>query len=79
MHLRVRKKNGKTQPFEKEKIFRAARKSGASIRNANRTANAVASTARIVSWRKLRELVISELRRLDRKSANSFKKFRKKK
>ncbi len=79
MHLRVRKKNGKTQPFEKEKIFRAVRKSGASIRNAKRTANAVASTAGIVSWRKLRELVISELRRLDRKSANSFKKFRKKK
>ncbi len=79
MYLRVRKKSGKTQPFEKEKTFRAVRKSGASIRNANRIANAVANTAGIVSWRKLRELVISELGRLDRKSANRFKKFRKKK
>ena len=71
----VTKKNGYLQKFSKAKIIRGCRKSGTSMKHAQLIANRVARKAYDkISTRRIGEMVVANLRRVDRKAAIAFNK-----
>lgn len=71
--MEVVKKDGSRQAFDKSKIARGCKKSGASDEVANKVAEAVSKKAKDgMSTQKIGELVIAELKKLDKKVAQDF-------
>lgn len=82
--LKVKKRSGKLETFKTQKIVRSCRKSGANKRNAQKIAKKVEADVSVISYKKLRKLVLKYLKRTDRKAYKHFvaylkKKYRKKK
>ena len=72
----VTKKNGDLEKFSKAKIVRGCRKAGASMKYAEWIASKVAKKAYDkISTRRIGEMVVVHLRKIDRKAAISFNKF----
>ena len=79
---RVKKMDGKIEPFSRAKIIRGCKKSGASKQVAERVARQVYNEVKrnkIVSSARIRKNVLALLRRMDNKAYKKFVKFRKKK
>jgi transcriptional regulator NrdR family protein len=71
----VTKKNGALQKFSKAKISKGCKKAGASLKHATWVANKVARKAYDkISTRRIGEMVVSHLRKVDRDAAASFNK-----
>lgn len=72
----VVKKDGSMEAFDKSKIAKGCEKSGASDAVAKKVAAAVAKKAKDgISTIEIGEMVIAELKKLDRKSAVEFEKY----
>jgi len=73
--VNVRKRDGRTEEFTKEKIASACQKAGASEENASKVAAEVEARVRDkdeVSSREIGEMVTESLRKLDESAASSF-------
>ncbi len=74
--MNVVKKDGSMQAFDKNKIARGCKKSGASDAVAKKVANAVSNMAEDgISTIEIGEMVIAELKKLDKKSASEYEKY----
>lgn len=74
--MNVVKKDGSMEPFDKSKIASGCRKSGASEVVAKKVANAVAKKVEDgTSTTEIGEMVIAELKKLDRKSGAAFEEY----
>ncbi|MBI2543238.1 MAG: hypothetical protein HYW24_03570 [Candidatus Aenigmarchaeota archaeon] len=78
---KVRKRNGKLQLFDKSKIVKACKKSGASIKSAIMVAEEVAKKVGNTTIRaeRLSKMVIGSLRKRNKRAAQSFVAFVKRK
>ena len=77
MVIRVKKKSGRLQVFKKSKIIKSCRKAGASPATCKKVANYVAKKAKDkMPTSKIKKMVMSRIRKYDRKAAMNFKKFR---
>ena len=74
--MNVIKKDGSMEAFDKNKIARGCKKSGASDVVAKKVANAVSNKAEDgISTIEIGEMVIAELKKLDKKSASEYEKY----
>lgn len=74
--MNVVKKNGSTEAFDKSKIAAGCRRAGASDEVANKVADAVAKKMKDgMKTSKIGEMVIAELKKLDKKTAAEFEMF----
>lgn len=72
----VIKKDGSMEPFDRNKIANGCKKSGASGAVAKKVAAAVSAKAKDgISTIEIGEMVIAELKKLDKKSASEFEKY----
>lgn len=78
---KVRKRNGKLQAFNKNKIVRACKKAGASAKSALLVAEQVTKKVGkgTIRAERLSKLVIATLRRTNKRAAQSFMAYVKKK
>lgn len=73
--MHVTKRNGRLQKFSRGKVYRGIRKAGAGIKDAEWvTKKVLKGLYDKVSTRKVGEMVVSNLRKVDRKTAESFNK-----
>jgi len=76
--MKVRKKNGKLEDFNKNKIVKSCKKAGASAKIASDIANVVSNQIYDgVSTSEIRVIVLRELDRKDKKAATAFRGFKK--
>jgi len=74
--MNVTKKDGSTQEFDKNKICESCKKAGASEDVANKVADAVASRVEDgMSTRRIGEMVVEELKKLDENAGRSFEEY----
>lgn len=72
----VVKKDGSMEAFDKNKIAKGCEKSGASADVAKKVATAVSNMAEDgISTIEIGEMVIAELKKLDKKSASEYEKY----
>ena len=73
--MQVTKQNGNLQKFSRIKIYRGVRKAGAGIKDAEWVTKKVSKHLYDkISTRKIGEMVVSNLRKVDKKTAESFNK-----
>jgi len=73
--MHVTKKNGTLQKFSRTKLYRGIRKAGAGIKDADWvTKQVMKHVYDKISTRKIGEMVATNLRKVDKKTAASFKK-----
>ncbi len=71
--MQVTKKNGNLQKFSKVKLYRGIRKAGAGIKDAEWVTKKVSNHLYDkISTRKIGEMVVSNLRKVDKRSAEAF-------
>lgn len=76
LFMNIVKRRGKKQKFSKAKIVKGCMKAGATKKTATTVANRVSKkVVEGLSTRRIGELTIAELMKLDRKSGISFKKY----
>lgn len=76
---KIWKRNGKMQAFSRAKVLKSCRKSGASMQQAKHVSERVAGkvkSRRVVRAQNLSKIIISELRRVNKRAANSFVKYK---
>ena len=71
--MQVTKRNGNLQKYSRKKIYRGIRKAGAGIKDAEWVTKQVSRHLYDkISTRKVGEMVVSNLRKVDKRSAESF-------
>jgi len=76
--MKVRKKNGGLEDFDKNKIVKSCEKAGASAKIANDIATIVSKHAYDgISTSEIKVTVLRELGRMDKKAATVFREFKK--
>jgi transcriptional regulator NrdR family protein len=76
--MKVRKKDGRLEDFDKNKIIKGCKRAGASPKISSEIANVVNSESYDgISTAEIRTLVLKELERKDRKTAMEFRNFKK--
>jgi len=76
--MKVKKKDGKLEDFNKNKIIKGCKKAGTSTKLANEIATAVRNKIYDgISTSEIRAIVLRELERKDKKSAMEFRSFKK--
>lgn len=78
--VKIWKRNGKMQSFSKAKVLKSCKKSGASMQQAKHVAERVAmkvKSKRVVKAQDLSKAIISEMRRVNKRAAVSFVKYKK--
>lgn len=74
--MNVMKKNGTLEAFDKSKIMAGCMRAGASEAVANKVADAVAEKVKDgIKTSKIGEMVIAELKKMDKKTASEFEIF----
>jgi len=75
--MKVKKKDGKLEDFNKNKIIKGCKKSGASAKLANEIATVVRNKAYDgILTSEIRTIVLRELEKKDKKSAMEFRSFK---
>jgi len=76
--MKVRKKDGRLENFDKNKIVKSCEKAGTSAKVASDIAHVVSNQVYDgISTSEIRVMVLRELDRKDRKAATAFKEFKK--
>jgi len=75
--MKVRKKDGKLEDFNKNKVIKGCKKAGASSKLANEVVTVVSNEVYDgMPTTEIRAIVLRELERKDKKSAIEFRKFK---
>ena len=77
--VKIKKRNGNIVKFSKNKIIRGCKKAGASAKEAKKVASAVTKKLKrrkVIAATKLSVMVVKTLRRVNKKAASSFVKYR---
>ena len=77
--VKIWKRNGKMQAFNKSKVMKSCKKSGASLQQSKHVAENVAMkvrSKRVVKAQELSKIVLSNLRGTNKRAAASFAKYK---